>query len=341
MPLPASLASRGFGAVGSSALGVASGGGGGFGAIGGPLPFSGGAKDYTTAYNQALNFNRTNYNQILAGYNQTAAAQQAGQNQITQGYSTLRGDVLGGLAGIDKSQRQQIADDYAKQVGTESQRLISRGLGNSTVQQSIARGLMYDKAKADVDLTNRTQALNAQYSSQLGLAGLGYQGQALQERTGFANQTLQFLNSINAPYPDIGSYAALATARGRSGAGGGVGAGATTFGGAVQGPKTNPAFGNTGGGGFAMGGGFGGNTNPYRSSSGGTPQSVYPNQGYYPLDPADPAYDNGGYGGGTGGRDYDPSIGGYFVQPTAEQAGGLTSLPFGDGAPEGESEYYY
>ncbi len=179
---------------------------------------------------------------------------------------------------------------------------------------------MYDKAKADVDLTNRTQALNAQYNSQLGLAGLGYQGQALQERTGFANQTLQFLNSINAPYPDIGSYAALATARGRSGAGGGVGSGATTFGGAVQGPKTNPSFGNTGGGGFAMGGGFGSGTNPYRSSYGapinGDP--IYPSRdsGYYPLDPADPAYDNGGYGGGTGGYD-----------PVWEGGGGTYTLP--------------
>src|SRR5262252_1345581 len=101
-----------------------------FGPIGGPLPFSGGGKDYASAYNAALNFNRANYGQILAGYNQTAATQQAQQQAIASGYNTLQGQVMGSIAGIDQSQRQAIADTYAQNIGAASQQLINRGLGN-------------------------------------------------------------------------------------------------------------------------------------------------------------------------------------------------------------------
>src|SRR6185436_14194491 len=195
--------------------------------IGGNLPFSGGGKDYASAYNAALQMNSTNYNNILAGFQQTAAQNQQVQQGIQAGYNRLEGDVLGGIQGIDLAQRQAISDQYARDRGKASQQLINRGLGNSTVQSAIDRGLIYDREKANVALTGQTQGINAQYRSQLGLAGLDYASRAAAANTAQANQQLQWMNSVNAAYPNASMYAQMAQMKGASGGGGGVGPGGT------------------------------------------------------------------------------------------------------------------
>ncbi len=208
----------------------------GYSTIQGPLSFQGGGGDYKSAYASALAMNQQNYGNILAGYQNTLINQQNAQGRIIVGHQNLEANVLGSIAGIDRSQRQDIADQYAKNIGMASQDLINRGLGNSTVQSSVGRGLLYDKAKSDIALTNSTQGLNAQYMSQLGLARLGYESQAAQQNTAWAGKQLDWMNSVNAAYPDPRTYAMLAQMKGQAGGGGGVGSGATTYGGSVKSP---------------------------------------------------------------------------------------------------------
>jgi hypothetical protein len=296
-------------ASGRGGIAVAGGGGGGgggpqplsgYGPIGGALGFQGGGGDYKSAYAASLAMNQQNYNNILAGYQNTMTAQQNAQGRINTGYQNLQSNVLGSIAGIDRSQRQDIADQYAKNIGMASQDLINRGLGNSTVQSSVGRGLLYDKSKADIALTNSTQGLNAQYMSNLGLAGLNFQGQAMNANTAWAGKQLDFMNSVQAGYPDPRTYAMLAQMKGQSGiGGGGAGGGVAAPGGGFKAPVGPGGSGYYGGG---YGGGFGA-ARPSSTPYSGAPESIYPS-GNYPLDPADPFYstqEGQAVGGGTMG----------------------------------------
>ncbi len=143
--------------------------------------------------------------QSALGPMQTALEEQRAQNARTQqGYTQLGGDVMNTLKGVDASQRQAIQDAYAAQVGAGSQSLASRGLGNSTVVDSVNRGLLLDKSKADIALSNSTAQLMAGYQSQLGLAGLGFAGQAAQQNTAQQNALANARASYGA---NIGSQA--------------------------------------------------------------------------------------------------------------------------------------
>lgn len=275
------------GGRGGGAPAPSAGGGGSYGAIGGPLPFSGGGSDYASAYNAALNFNKANYNQILSGYQGTASALQAGQGPIQQGYNNLTANVLGGIQGIDASQRQAINNQYAKDRGAASQTLINRGLGNSTVQQSIDRGLMSNRDQSNLALTNATQGLNAQYLSQLGSQSLNYANQANMQNANQANQQLAWMNSVNAGYPDASAYMKMAQMKGGSGAGGGVGQGSvTSSGGSIPGLGGQMSYANNAG--WGGGGGYGaayGAAGSGRYNYGNSPSQLDMG-GSYPLDPA-------------------------------------------------------
>lgn len=246
--------------------------------INGPLSFQGGGGDYKSAYAAALSMNQQNYGNIMAGYQNTMRDQGNAQGRILVGHQNLESNVLGSIAGIDRSQRQDIADLYEKNIGDASQQLIDRGLGNSTVQSRVGRGLLYDKGKLDIGLTNSTQGLNAKYMSDLGQARLGYENQAAQQNTNWAGQQLQFMNSVNAGYPDPRTYAMLAQMKGQSAGGGGVGSGSTTYGGQVKSP-----LGAGGGyptmGGVSYGNSFGtGAPRPAANPYGGGPQTLNPEE---------------------------------------------------------------
>lgn len=198
--------------------------------IGGGLNFgSAPGFDYNSAYQAALSLNQQNYSNILAGYQQLAASQYADQQPIQAGYDALTGKVLSDIAGVGTSAMQDIQDQYAKQSGSASQSMISRGLANNTVRDSVQRGLTLDKAKAQNNLSNQMAQLTAGYRSNLGSQALGYQNQALQQRMALGQSQLGFQNSVSAPYPNAGDYMRLAQMRGAMSAGlprqGGLGAG--------------------------------------------------------------------------------------------------------------------
>lgn len=172
--------------------------------------------NYQNTYQNALNLNQQNYANILSGFQGTMAAQNQAQNQIQGGYGNLQASVLGGIQGIGASQSQAIADAYARQSGAEAQGLVSRGLGNTTVANSVQHGLMLDKQKADISLANQIAGLQAGYQSNIGLAGLNFGNQANMQNTALANQQLGWMNSVNAPYPNAGMYGQLAQQYGAS-----------------------------------------------------------------------------------------------------------------------------
>lgn len=233
--------------------------------IGGSLPWgSGGAQmfqglagdpatamanlgtNYATAYNDALAMNRQNYENVLGGFQQTAEQQRAAQEAITAGYGQVAGDlnqslfetaqgygvldtrIQDMLAGVGGARAQEIADAYAAQRGDAYQGLVNRGLGNTTVANSIERGISLDEQKAYTQLADTLANTRAGYMSNVGLAGLGFRGQAAQavagqqsrglgfqeaaaaRNTGLAEDQLQWMNSVSAGYPNAGMYAGLA-----------------------------------------------------------------------------------------------------------------------------------
>lgn len=138
--------------------------------------FKSGAGDI---YNQALAHTTGLYNQVQAGYNALAAQQRADQSKVTQGYNRLMGSVMGKLEGADAAERQRVADQYTALSGQQAQQMTDRGLGNTTVANAVQRGVSLDQAKAGVEVGSRFAQLRAQHESQIGLQGLGWQGQAI------------------------------------------------------------------------------------------------------------------------------------------------------------------
>lgn len=212
--------------------------------IGGNLSFgqAPAQDDYMGAYQNALNLNKQNYENIL------------------QGYQGLNTSVLGNLQNAGLGQAQAIENQYAMEGGKQAQGLISRGLGNTTVANSVQRGLAYSKSQALNELMARMAQLYAGYQSQLG------------------GQQLKFMEGVNAPYPNAQLYMQNALQRGllaalQKGYGAGMGAGGGGFRVAGQlAPLRGGGGGSLGGGG---GGGFSSTGLPaYRSNQGGTPQNL-------------------------------------------------------------------
>lgn len=259
--------------------------GGGFYSIGGGLPFGNssgagaiGARNpgqvsaaYQGAYNNALAMNQSNYNNVLRGYQQAIATQTSAQSAIQAGYSNLYNDVLSRVQGIGAARSQAIDSASAKTLASGSQSLINRGLGNSTIQSSWDRGVESDRQYQQTQLSDALAKQVGDYMSNLGLAGLNNQQRGLEGLSSFAGRQLDFMNSVQAKYPDAGMYASLAQQAGQG-----------------DGRATNPPPGMYGGGSFS---GAGGNPGPK--------VGYVPSAPYYGGGGADPSNYGGGGGGGS------------------------------------------
>lgn len=301
-------------------------GGNPIGALNSDNPIPGLAAAYDRNYNNALAMNQSNYNNILAGYGSLLGSQQRAQAGISAGYGSLSDRTMGLLSDQGNSQAQAINDQYAAALGKQSQSLINRGLGNTTIQSSVARGNLLDKAKALNDNSERVSNLKAQYLSNIGLQGLGAQREFYQANTGLGNRQLDFMNSVNAKYPDAGMYASLASQYGNQRRNAGGGGGFVGGGGAAPGlgysPRGTPgyydggqSYGGGGGGGYNAfasggGGGFAGYSSPYAPTGGGW-ESGNGDQYTYQI-PANYGADSYGGGGDFGGGYNDWGGGGDF-----------------------------
>lgn len=228
----------------------------------GSIPFGGNSaqlsQSYANAYNAALALNQQNYENISKGYERALLDQSQKQHNTQQQHYELERQVMGDLNLAGSTRRQEIQDQYSALAGRQSQQLIDRGLGNSTIQASTNRGLALDEQKAQNQLAEQVANLRAQYGSNLGLARIGQHGQGSREATALTQAQLEFMNSVQSPYPDAGLYASLAmqyeqakAAERAAGSGYGFNPATGGGGGVTYGPayKFGPTPGTFGGGG--------------------------------------------------------------------------------------------
>ena len=268
------------------------------------------------SYQDAMNQAQQSYQNILSGYNSTLQSQMAAQKSITSGYNKLSKQVLGTIKGIDESQQQAIRDQYAKQMGTLDQSLISSGLGNTTVRGSMQRGLTLDEQKAQIALANQMAQLTAGYQSQLGLAGLNYRGQAAAQNTALSGQMLGQMGQMrgqdyqyNLGVQGLANQYAIAMMRGGGGGPRGGGGHPSGGGGGPRGGGGSPS----GGGGSPSGGGDRGGRGS--SGSGGSPY------GYTTYQPDSSSYEDFP-GTGDSGDDFGSAGGDWTTGETWESGGG-------------------
>ena len=129
--------------------------------------------------------------QLSGGYGAALKGAQQQYGSILSGYQALQSGVAQQLQGGLNVQKQGIADQYAQERGAASQSMVSRGLGNSTVQDSVQRGLVYDQQKATNAAAAQFGAQNAQYQANIGLQGLQAQQRGSEFSTSNATNIAQ------------------------------------------------------------------------------------------------------------------------------------------------------
>lgn len=143
---------------------------------------------------------------VLAQQAQAQAQQQAAIQAAQNRYAMAKQNTIAGLHGANRANLQDIADKYTAQSGQMAQQLINRGLGNTTVQASVQRGLIADQSKEATRSKNEFAQTIAGYRS--GMAGtmaqLGMQGAGM--NYGAAMAPANFLAGINIGYPDRSQY---------------------------------------------------------------------------------------------------------------------------------------
>src|SRR5512139_2639691 len=164
------------------------------------MNFSNPEASYNSAYSAARDVNQQLYKNIQAGYSQMLNQSQAAMGQVDTRYRNLQRNVLRRLSGSNQANMQDIADKYSAMSGQMSQSMIDRGLGNTTVQFAMQRGIAQDRTKETTRSQNEFAQLIAANQSRLGLERLGAMERGYGNLTGIQGQTLNWMNSVSAPY---------------------------------------------------------------------------------------------------------------------------------------------
>lgn len=165
---------------------------------------------YGQQYNAALDMNKALFDASQSGYENLRGQLDQQYQGIQGGYNQLGQDVQGMISGSNASNITDINANYSAQAGKASQDMVSRGLGNSTVQQNIQRAIALDRARAITQSQNQFAQLGASYASQIGQGGLNAQMQGANVQANLGSQQMNALNQVNAPYPNASVYGSLA-----------------------------------------------------------------------------------------------------------------------------------
>jgi len=141
-----------------------------------------------STYAGALAQNQQLYGQIMSGYQNQQNAFNQGTQNINAGYNNM----LNQQNAYGRSMAVATDQAYQRQIANNAQSAISRGLGNTTVLDSMQRGANYDLANAKINNFDLLQ------NRKLGIqqAQLGYQGQAQQGLAGLQGQQLGFQGQL-------------------------------------------------------------------------------------------------------------------------------------------------
>lgn len=167
-------------------------------------------QNYANAYNSATALNQGIYQGTQTGYNNLRNQLSQQYSDIQAGYQKDYGDVLGQIAGTNATNLKDINTQYAALSGSSMQDAVSRGLGNTTVQQNMQRGIALDQARATTASQNQFAQLQAGYGSQITGQALQAQQQGAQTQANLGQNQLNFGASVSAPYPNAGLYGQLA-----------------------------------------------------------------------------------------------------------------------------------
>lgn len=236
-----------------------SGGGGGFGGGAGmgsntsPYPVGvssplGGGGGQNPLLGQL--FNKTN-----AAWDQAKAANESRYQDILGQYQDRYSRNMGALGQLSNQELQDANMRYDQNRDRSDQSAISRGLHNTTVTDSLRRGVEQDRS-AELRRINDAKTMR-----QIGLD------------TGLSKDKLEFMERRTDAYPDLGMMVQLAEKAGAGGyaggGGGGYGAAAGAAGGGVlSGAGAGGATAAPGGSGGGADGGAGDPANTYRDRTG-------------------------------------------------------------------------
>lgn len=231
---------------------------------------------YQQQYQAALGMNQQLHQNVQTGYDSLRQNTDQIYNNIYQNMESQYGDVLGRIAGTNTSNINDIGRNAQALSGQASQQMVSRGLGNSTVQQNMQRAIEADRARETTRSNEAFAQLGAGYANQIWQGRTAAQQNKAQAMAGLGTAQLGALERVNAGYPDAAMFGSLAqmygaqseAARNRKQLG--PGSGFAQAGGASAGYSSSPSpwgsrtlGGGGGGGGYYGGGGYSGGGGGY------------------------------------------------------------------------------
>lgn len=257
-------------------------------------------------YNQSLDLNKQNYQNILNAYNTGQQRAAATLPDIYSGYNALQSKVAdllgyGGQAfGVLNPEMTRINQQAAQRQGDIQQSLINRGLGNTTVLGNMANQSEYFRQLSLSDLGAKLANMYAGATQSIGQAGLGAQMQGLGMQTNLSEAMGRTLGGyrFSEPGPLVGQVSTSTHQLPNRGYAGGYGGGAPAAGSMKRGSDFAP-YADTGQTfqSFTPGYGGGGGYNPYNPGPGmgrvsdygsvqfpiGTPSGMGSNLGTQPI----------------------------------------------------------
>jgi hypothetical protein len=155
------------------------------------------AAQYSGTSSQNVNPYITPEYLALLGQQQAEYGQLAGQ--VEPGYAGLLNQALGNVQNYGQAQRTQLANFYKQQQAQQQADLLNRGLGNSTIANSVQSGLAQQQAQAGQNLEQNISQYGTNVLGQFGLPMLENQYAlgmgAIGAETGVGQQYLGLLGT--------------------------------------------------------------------------------------------------------------------------------------------------
>lgn len=285
---------------------------------------------YQNAHNAALAMSQAQYQGVQTGYDQLRSDTDQIYNNIYSNMESRYGDVLGRIANTNTSNINDIGRNAEALSGQASQQMVSRGLGNTTVQQNMQRAIEADRARETTRSNEAFAQLGAGYADRIWSDRTAAQQNKAQMMAGLGSQQLGALERVNVGYPDMAAYASMAQMYGAQAEaernrkqlggngfmqGGGASAGYTS----APSPWGSRSLGG-GGGSYGGGGGYG-----YMGGGGGyyapaSPQQIAAGQNFYNAATGS----NINFGGQSGGYS---DLGLDYYQPDYGGVEGMDEVP--------------
>jgi hypothetical protein len=159
----------------------------------------------TQGYGNLMNGNQGAYGNLIGAQNQAYGGLMSGQGtaydnlmksqtgglaDVGQGYGSMLGAALNNMNLLGRTQANDLNEQYDRNAADSQQSLVNRGLYNTTVTDSVNRGINLDKERA---LTNLAQGVAKDTNNtlaQFGMPALQFGQQAVGANTALGQQAI-------------------------------------------------------------------------------------------------------------------------------------------------------